>query len=83
MRLAQCRCSNSIIGNPASLLLSILISSVLASSFLFPFNRSGGGVGRGVGSPIYILKALGLTHYDWIDLSHMFIPEQVTVQGLE
>lgn len=40
-------------------------------------------MGRGVGSPVYILKALGLTHYDWIDLNHMFIPEQVTVQGLE
>lgn len=85
MRLARCRCSNSIIGNLASLQLSILISSVLASSFLFPFNGSGerGVVGRGVGSPIYILKALSLTHYDWIHLSHMFNPEQVTLQGLE
>ena len=42
-----------------------------------------GGVGRRVGSPIYILKALSLSHYDWIHLSHMFNPEQVSLLGLE
>ena len=33
--------------------------------------------------PISILKALSLISCDWIDLGHMFIPEQVRVQGLE
>lgn len=56
--------------------------SVLASFFLFLFNRGGGGV-RGVGSPIYILKALSLIHCNWINLGHLFIPEQVAVQELE
>lgn len=78
MRLARCRCSNNIIGNPASLQLA---TQYWLHSFCF-FLMGVGGV-RGVGSPIYILKALSLIHCNWIDLGHLFIPEQVAVQELE
>lgn len=60
--------------------LQLLI--LISSHWLYPlcFVLVGG---RESGSPIHILKALSLISCDWIDLSHMFIPEQVHVQQLE